>query len=166
MATDRLLMDDFAIRNLTSAYSHAVARLDARAAAAVYAEDGVLSAFSGPELAGRDNICRALEQVLAPLAFLVQACSAGVVDVQGDSARASWSVTEWFRFSGKDELGSCFGMYEDQLVRTAEGWRFARRRFHAFYRGFVPVQGKGYALPGTFGNDYAPWPFMGKLPGR
>jgi hypothetical protein len=165
LASERLLHES-AIGNLCAAYSHAVARLDAVAAAAVYAEDGVLSAFSFPELVGRDAIAQALEQILAPLAFLVQTCSAGVVDVRGDEARASWSVTEWFRYRDKDGLGCCFGMYEDRLVRGAEGWRFAYRRFHPFYRGVEPASGKSYPPPAAFINDYSPWPCLGPDAGR
>jgi ketosteroid isomerase-like protein len=160
-AHERLLHEN-AIRNLCAAYSHAVARLDAAAAAAVYAEDGVLSAFSFPELVGRKAIASALEQTLAPLAFLVQTCSAGVIDVRGDEARASWSVSEWFQYRDSDGLGRCFGMYEDRLVRQAGGWRFAYRRFHPFYRSVDAGGGKRYAPPAAFINDYSPWPSMGQ----
>jgi hypothetical protein len=156
-----VLSDDLAIRNLAAAYSHAVARLDGEAAAAVYAEDGVLSAFFGPEIVGRAQIAEALRLTLAPLDFIIQTCAAGLIDIQGDRARASWSVTEWYRTRGEGALGCCFGLYEDQLARGPEGWRFARRRFHPFYRGVAPSDGKLYRRPEAFANDYAPWPFEG-----
>lgn len=156
-----LQLHESAIRNLSASYSHAVARLDSDAAAAVYTEDGVLSAFAGPEIVGRDKITEALRQTFTTLDFLVQTCTAGMVDIQGDRASASWSVTEWFRQKGKEELGCCFGLYEDQLVRGPDGWRFVRRRFHPFYRGTTPTSGKLYARPDVFANDYAPWPFTG-----
>ena len=155
------LADDLAVRSLANAYSHAVSRLDSDAAAMVYAEDGVLSAFRGPDIVGRAKICEAFHNTFDPLDFLIQTCAAGMVEIDGDRAKASWSVTEWFKPKGMDDLGCCFGMYEDQVVRTAEGWRFARRRFHPFYRGMVAVKGKGYLPPEAFGNDYAPWPFLG-----
>jgi hypothetical protein len=153
--------DESAIRSLAAAYSHAIARRDAAAAAAVYAEDGVLSAFFGPEIVGRDKVEEALRQTLAPLAFIVQTCASGLVEVEGDRARSSWSVIEWLQDTGKTDLGCCFGLYEDQLARRPEGWRFTRRRFHPFYRGTVPSSGKLYRPPEAFANTYAPWPFTG-----
>jgi hypothetical protein len=155
------LSDDSEIRSLAAAYSHSIARKDAAAAAAVYAEDGVLSAFFGPEIVGRDKIAEALRQTLAPLAFIVQTCASGLVDIEGDRGRSSWSVIEWYQDTGGSELGCCFGLYEDQLIRGPNGWRFTRRRFHPFYRGTVPSSGKLYRPPEAFANTYAPWPFTG-----
>jgi hypothetical protein len=154
------MQDDLAIRTLTAAYSHAVMRLDAAAAAAVYAEDAVLSAFNFPPLSGRAAIAEGLALTLAPVEFLVQSCSNGMIAVEGDAARASWSVSEWFRMRGKEELGCCFGVYEDSLARLPEGWRFTRRRFHPFYRGTVPSTGKLYERPQLV-HDFTPWPFPG-----
>lgn len=139
--------DQLEVRQLASAYSHAVMKLDASAAAEVYLPDGVLSAFYGPDISGRSAIEEALQRVLEPLDFIVQSCSAEMVEVEGDSARASWTVTEWLRFKGKSELACCFGVYEDSLVRHEGFWRFARRRFQPFYRGSVPSEGKLYRPP-------------------
>lgn len=136
-----------AVRQLAAAYSHAVMKLDASAAAEVYMPDGVLSAFYGPDISGRQAIEKALRHVLEPLDFIVQACSAEMVEVEGDIARASWTVTEWLRFKGKSELACCFGIYEDSLVRHEGSWRFARRRFVPFYRGSVASEGKLYRQP-------------------
>ena len=43
------------------------------------------------------------------------------------------------------------------LVRTAEGGRFAKRRFNPFFRGNLQSDGKQYADPAT-PHTYAPWP--------
>jgi hypothetical protein len=153
--------DERAIRNLAANYSHAVARLDPQAAAATYAEDGVLSAFFGPEIVGRARLVEVFMQTFDTLDFIVQTCSAGMIELLGDRARASWSVSEWYRNKGQADLGCCFGLYEDQLVRGPAGWRFERRRFHPFYRGTSPSTGKLYRRPEAFANDYSPWPFLG-----
>lgn len=148
MAAD-LVRDELAVRQLAAAYSNAVMRRDAAAAAAVYTEDGVLAAFYGPEIVGRAAIRDALQRVNAQLDFIVQSCAAEIVtiDAAAGTARSSWSVTEWMRHRERTELSCCFGIYEDMLVRTAEGWRFVRRRFHPFYRGTVPSEGKLYRAP-------------------
>lgn len=157
---ERRLFDELEIQKLAAAYSHGVMRLDARAAAAVYMEDGVLSAFYAADIAGRAAIGDALVQALKPLEFLIQTCSAGVIDVSGDTARATWSVTELLKYREQDNLACCFGVYEDQLVRSSEGWRFSHRRFLPHYKGSIPSTGKSYR-PAEFGQDYSPWPFLG-----
>jgi hypothetical protein len=35
------------------------------------------------------------------------------------------------KFADRDEALEVFGRYSDELIRTAEGWRFTRRVFHA-----------------------------------
>lgn len=148
------------IERLAAAYSHAVMRLDPVAAAAVYAEDGVLSAFFGPEIVGRPAIEEAFRQTFAPIKWITQSISAGMIDRVGDTARATWTVVEWLQRHDAEGLACCFGSYEDQAILTPDGWRFKRRRFHPFYRGTVPSEGKEYRAA-EFTNDYKPWPFLG-----
>src|SRR3546814_2965687 len=77
-----------------------------QAPAAVYTEDGILSAFYAPDIIGRQAIAEILTQTLAPIQFIIQSCTAGVINVDGDAAHASWSVTEQLRFRDKEDL-SC-----------------------------------------------------------
>jgi len=132
------------INALAARYSDAVSRLDALAAAATYAEDGVLKGFDFPEIRGRAQIADVLGQTLVRLSFLSQQCTGGMPSVDGDRAVARWNVQEWNQITGEEKLSACFGIYEDELVRTAQGWRFARRRFHALWRGRVEAAGKLY----------------------
>jgi len=52
-----------------------------------------------------------------------------VFDIQGDTARA-WAY--WFDLSNDNMARwpyvAGYGYYEDDLVRTADGWRFSRRK--------------------------------------
>ncbi len=132
------------IRRLTALYSQAVVRRDAAAAAQTYAIDGVLTAFYAPDIVGRQAIAETLASALLPLQFICQSASAGVIDIQGDQASATWSITEHYKFKDREELGCCFGIYEDSLSRFPEGWRFTHRRFIPFYRGTTPSHGKAY----------------------
>jgi ketosteroid isomerase-like protein len=153
----RRLSDEIEINRLIAAYSHAVMRLDAAGSAAVYTEDGVLSAFDGPDVVGREKIERMLGKVYAPLRFLSQNCGSVVIDVQGDRARASSSVSEFVQYKDKDPLGCCFGNYDDELLRTSEGWRFARRRFNPFFSGTLQSDGTPFA-PSATPHGYLPYP--------
>jgi hypothetical protein len=91
---------------------------------------------------------------LLPLQFICQTASAGVIDVQEDTAHATWTITEYYKLKDTEELGCCFGMYEDTLSRCLEGWRFAHRRFTPFYRGTIASKGKTYRMP-EFSSDFA-----------
>lgn len=154
---ERRLLDEVEIHRLAASYSHAVMRLDGEAAASVYTADGVLIAFHKPEIRGRVAISEALTATLGQLEFLTQTCAAGIIDVAGDAATASWTVTELLKRPDEDALACCFGSYEDHLVRTGEGWRFARRRFQPFYRGGVSGEGRFYRAP-DFERSLQPWP--------
>ena len=153
----RRLLDEQAIHRLVAASSHAVMRLDGVAASQVYTEDGVLSAFNGPEIRGREAIAAAFVATFAPIRSIVQTCAAGVIDITGDTARASWSVTELLHNKDKEHLSFCLGNYDDQLVRTADGWHFAYRRFNPFYRGSVETTARQYDIT-VPPHLYAPWP--------
>ncbi|MEY2926097.1 MAG: hypothetical protein RL367_574 [Pseudomonadota bacterium] len=151
------LTDEVEITRLLAAYSHAVMRLDAARSAAVYTEDGVLSAFAGPDVIGRAAIEKILTKVYRPLSFLVQNCGSIVVEVEGDQARASSSVSEFIRYKDKDQLSCCFGNYDDALIRTGEGWRFSRRRFNPFFSGTIQSDGTAFDAPAA-PYLYAPFP--------
>lgn len=153
----RRMRDEIEIGRLLAAYSHAVMRLDPKASAEVYTEDGVLSAFNGPDIVGRPAIETAFVATFTPVRFLIQNCGAVVIEVDGDRARASSSVSEMLQMKGNDQLSCCFGNYDDALVRTTEGWRFAKRRFNPFFRGNLQSDGKQYADPAA-PHTYAPWP--------
>jgi uncharacterized protein (TIGR02246 family) len=139
------LIDESEIRALAAGYSDAVRRNDPDQAAGTYAEDGVLMAFSGPEIVGRAAIREALARVLAPHSFVMQTCEGGLIEVNGDTAKARWSVTEWINPKDTKKLSISLGVYEDTLARTAEGWRFKRRRFHPLYGGMLSEEGRARA---------------------
>jgi uncharacterized protein (TIGR02246 family) len=139
--------DELEIQALAASYSDAVRRGDAEQAAATYAEDGVLMAFAGPEIVGRPAIAQALARVLSPMSFVMQTCAGGLIQVDGDRATARWPVTEWMNRRDTDEIRVMLGVYEDVVVRTPQGWRFARRRFHPFYAGDPGGGGKVHARP-------------------
>ncbi|EHJ59824.1 nuclear transport factor 2 family protein [Novosphingobium pentaromativorans] len=139
--------DESAIQKLANHYSHAVFLLDAKMAAAAYMTDGILSAFYGPDIVGRDAIETALATGFAKYDFIMQTSGAVVIEVQGDAAFMRSSVSEWMRRSDTSQLECCFGCYEDKLVRTGADWRFERRRFMPVHRGRFPGEARTYREP-------------------
>jgi uncharacterized protein (TIGR02246 family) len=118
--------DIVAIRTLTDQYSAAANRLDAKAMAAVYAEDGEIDA-QGNQFKGRQEIERVFAETMGIMQVMNQICSAGVIEVTGDRATAHWSVAEFAKRRNLDKLELFIGDYQDELIRTKEGWRFAKR---------------------------------------
>jgi ketosteroid isomerase-like protein len=162
MDDQQRVIDEHDILKLANAYSHAVMRRDGALAARTYAEDGQLIAFGRPPIVGREALAAAFTATFSPLAFITQACVGHVIEVEGDRASASFAVNEFFRpQSQTDTLMSCYGIYEDELKRTADGWRFAQRRFSPFFRGTATMPGK-LSDPPTFEKDVSTWrPFRG-----
>ena len=118
--------DIVAIRALADRYSDAANRLDTSAMADVYAIDGELVAF-GNSFHGRDTIRKVFEDTIGLREVMNQVCSGAIIEVSSDRATARWNVTEFAKRRDLDKLDLFIGNYEDELVRTAEGWRFARR---------------------------------------
>jgi ketosteroid isomerase-like protein len=162
MDDQQRVIDEHDILKLANAYSHAVMRRDGALAARTYAEDGQLIAFGRPPIVGREALAAAFTATFSPLAFITQACVGHVIEVEGDKASASFAVNEFFRpQSQTDTLMSCYGIYEDELKRTADGWRFAQRRFSPFFRGTAAMPGK-LSDPPAFEKDVSTWrPFRG-----
>ncbi|MBV9996918.1 MAG: nuclear transport factor 2 family protein [Caulobacteraceae bacterium] len=122
-----MLTDDIvAIRRLADLYSDAANRGDAAAMASVYAEEAVLTAY-GETFHGRAAIEQGFEGMVERVEIVNQICSAGVFTVDGDRATARWTVTGFTKRRDSDKLQLFLGNYDDELVRTAAGWRFSRR---------------------------------------
>jgi hypothetical protein len=134
---DRLsrLEDIEAIRQLKARYclladrGYDGAGDDDRAFAELFAEDGVFDASAGP-IVGRQAI-EARCKKFHPFGFHL--VMNPVIAVDGDTATASWSaLVPSITVDGAALLVA--GRYEEELVRTADGWRYARVRFHAAFR--------------------------------
>ena len=136
--------DERAIRNLINAYTDAASRLDAQAGAATYAEDGVLVA-NGVELRGRAKIQRAFERNYGASDLIFQMIQPGPMEIRGDRAFTRSWIRAWNRLEG-EVVRDILGLYQDELVRTAEGWRFARRRMDTIHiaEGGRVVEHRGY----------------------
>lgn len=120
--------DIIAINHLAASYSEAMCRFEVEEAVQTYARDGVLSTPTTVDAIGRTAIFETISKTVSTLDFVFQTLHQGLVEVDGDRATTNFPITEWARTS-KDQRGILFlGVYRDDVVRTPEGWRFARRR--------------------------------------
>ena len=124
------MIDTVAIQNLIGQYISAASAGNIELVGATYAEDGVWSVPAFPmTVTGRANIVAKISELLEPMEYLVQLGAPAAITVTGDTATASSSMREGCKFKGKDVAAEILGVYNDELVRTREGWKFKSRIF-------------------------------------
>ena len=80
---------------------------------------------------GVDAVTDFMEQVHAMAGHTMHRMSNQVITVDGDTAEARTYVDALI-MAGDNKSGvNAIGFYDDEIVRTADGWRIARRRFTA-----------------------------------
>ena len=124
------------IRDLTARFTDAVNRRAPKELADLFTEDGQWHVPGLPVATGREAISTVLSGLLKNFTRLIQLTHSGHVDITGDTATATWYITE----NAEDTDGNAFaftGVYTDRLARTEDGWRFASRSF-AFLRRVKP----------------------------
>ena len=120
----KLAADRDAIRDLLARYTYNGDRGRVADLAACFAADGILE-FPGNAPSGPAAIAAALSsgQRDPRRTFVRHHITNPLIAVEGDGATARSYFTVHSDF-GLDHSGT----YDDRLVRTAEGWRFAHRR--------------------------------------
>jgi hypothetical protein len=136
------LLDKTAIGELQTRYMYAIDWHDGEMYAGVFTEDGVLEWPEG-FCKGRAEIRASVERIGKFYRTLNEATpnlrparkrhfvTNRIFDIKGDKAR-SWCY--WFD-THNDNLQRwpyvpAYGYYEDDLVRTGEGWLFAKRKIY------------------------------------
>jgi len=125
--------DILSIHQLCAAYSEAASRLDPDAAAAVFAEDGILSGFAAMvgkegDTVGRSSIASLFREVFGTIEFIHQLTQPALTELNGDRATGRTLIHENMRFAGAPRLIVFLGHSDEEFVRTAEGWRISHRR--------------------------------------
>jgi uncharacterized protein (TIGR02246 family) len=145
--------DELEARNVIAAYSDAIMCRDATAAASLFADDAVMSAFGGPDVVGRAAIEAALRRRLGgdSEGFAVQMTMTVGVTGEGDRAVARSHYLE-VSSPGSGATGRLsMGSMEDELSREPTGWRIHRRTLARVYVGDMDLPGK--VTPGML----SPW---------
>jgi uncharacterized protein (TIGR02246 family) len=140
------LADELAVRDLAARFTDAVNRDDPTALGALFTSDGEWVVPGVRTTVGPDAAAEQIRRLRETFVHLVQVLHSGHVDLDGDTASAVWYLSE--NAATADGSGFAFtGVYHDELRRTGEGWRFARRTFSFLYRGKTELSGKWYAHP-------------------
>ncbi len=128
--------DRLALTDLVHRYAACIDSLDLSGAAELFTHDGALVVPRPPEsyapieaFEGRDAIESLLRRVLT-LDGTVHEITGHVIDLDPTTSDRAWGRTACVAhhfFSAKDDQWHMH--YDDEYVRTAGGWRFARRAY-------------------------------------
>jgi len=124
------MIDKVEIQETISLYHEGGSTADYDQLVATFLSDGI---WEVPAMKirsqGHDDIRSTVSAIMAPIEYLVQINAPAVVVVDGDKASARSLVRESAKLRDHPGLMDVVGQYHDDLERTADGWRFARRSF-------------------------------------
>lgn len=124
------MLDQVEIQETISRYHEGASTGDLEQLIATFLPDAVW------EVPALDMACRGhadmrevMAAVLAPIEYLVQINAPAIITVDGDTASARSLIRECAKYGGRPGLIDVVGQFNDELQRTPDGWRFARRTF-------------------------------------
>ena len=134
-STLQRLVDLEAIRDLARRYAHAVWQRDAAAAAALFADDGVMDAGDRAPMVGPEAIREAYAEVFAAQEFRPMIHN-HVIEIDGDTASGTCYLDVRAIVDGVSMIGH--GFYRDEYERVGSGWKFAKRALELSAYGPAP----------------------------
>lgn len=124
------MSDEFAIQQTLNTYSYNATTGDLPAMVATFVEDGVWEVPGiGALCTGHAEILAAAQGITGTIDYMVQMNSPAIIEVNGDTATARSIIRECGKYAGRNTNLEVLGLYVDELKRTPEGWRFAKRTF-------------------------------------
>jgi len=124
------MSDEIAIQQTLNTYSYNATTGNLEAMVATFAPDGTWEVPGiGLVCTGYQEILAAAQGITGTIDYMVQMNSPAIIRVDGDTATANSIIRECGKYTGRDTCLEVLGVYDDELVRTADGWRFKRRRF-------------------------------------
>ncbi|MET1047902.1 MAG: nuclear transport factor 2 family protein [Hyphomicrobium sp.] len=124
----RAVEDEAAIFRLAAHFSDVINERDVEAFVRLWANEGTVWQIGAPFPAtaeGKDSIKVLLESLFKIERYFMQMTHTGVVTLDGNRATARFVMREHGRGDGSyyDNLA----VYNDELAREEEGWRFVKR---------------------------------------
>jgi ketosteroid isomerase-like protein len=131
--TTQTLTDRIEIQELTARYNRAADGTDPDALLAVFTGDATVEMHGG-EAGPAEFVGPELVKLLSPAqGQRVHMTMDSIVEIAGDTATQECSLLLVTRAPRRGITAMFTGRYLDELVRTPDGWRFARRVVHVDY---------------------------------
>lgn len=124
------MLDEIAIQQTLNRYTEGASRADWHQVLGTFTSDGI---WEVPALGvfhqGHAPIQAAMAGFIVQMAYFVQVNAPAIIQLEGDKATARSVIRECGKFADRDEAMEVLGIYNDELIRTEEGWKFTRRTF-------------------------------------
>jgi ketosteroid isomerase-like protein len=118
------VLDEAAIQRLISLYSQSYSIGDIDAVVALYLPDGIWDIpHLGMKPAGHAALRDALTRFAAAMDYVLQMNAPAIVEVTGNRATARSGIRICGKSAERDEGFEHLGIYADEIVRTADGWK-------------------------------------------
>jgi ketosteroid isomerase-like protein len=149
MSDLRAIADRVEIEALRAEFTDASMMHDWDRFASLFTSDG---AWRMPhikeELVTRESIRAGVERLRGLWQYFVQTVHPGMIQLDGDTAVGRAYIAEFGRFrEGSSHLN--YSLYHDRYERTAEGWKFAERRYELRYVDDSELTGEAPNEPGS-----------------
>jgi hypothetical protein len=118
------------IQKVISTYSEGASRANWEQVVSTFLPDAVWSAAgTDMRMSGHTEMRSGFPKLLSTFEYIFQSNAPAVISVDGDRATARSVITEFAKMKDPAQSFVILGVYEDELVRSAAGWRFARRTY-------------------------------------
>lgn len=141
------LTHEILIQKQVARFADAVNRRDEEEFKSLWLPEGIweLKPPMNINVQGIENIGQTFTQLLNNWEFFVQMVHSGVIEIQGNQAKARWCMNEIGRnYEGKGFQN--FGMYEDHLILQGDTWLFVQRTYHFAYIDEPQLSGTPFSL--------------------
>jgi ketosteroid isomerase-like protein len=121
--------DHIEIQATISQYSVAAGMRDVDTIVSTFAVDGVwdVAALPAP-VKGHEALRTAMKALLEPMENFFQLNAPAIIELHGDRATARTGIREGGKLAGSNIVLDVMAFYDDELLRTPQGWKFARRK--------------------------------------
>jgi len=136
-----LMYDQLEIQQLHNRYSEGCSRSDWDQVMATFTSDGIWEVPPlGAIYRGHTQIQQAMAGFVKRFDYFMQINSPAVIAIDDDTGTSRCVIRECGKLVGRDQLVDVVGFYNDKLVRTADGWKFASRSFTSAGMHFLALQ--------------------------
>lgn len=118
------------IQKVISTYTEGASRANWDQVVATFMPDAEWSAAgTDMRMSGHMEMRAGFPKLLSTFEYIFQSNAPAIISVNGDRATARSVITEFAKMKNPAQSFIILGVYEDELVRSAAGWRFARRTY-------------------------------------
>ena len=135
------ISDRIEIEQLLIRYCYALDERDRDAYRAVYTEDAVIDDVSAGPGNSVDDMVEFLSGALERVVLIQHAISTSLIEIDGDAARARTVChcpVVLDRGNGETQMFFQGLWYVDELVRTPDGWKIAKRAERDYFHNMPP----------------------------